>query len=382
MAAGLEMQGAEILKLNVGEPDFATPEHIAEAARRAIADGKTRYTAAAGTPALREAAAEKFRAENRIPCGPENVIAGTGAKQLIFNAILATVEPGDEVLIPTPSWVSYPEMVKIAGGTPIPVPCAADTGFKITAAMAEQRITRRTRWILLNSPCNPTGAVYSAREYAGLAEVLRRHPGISVMCDDIYEKIIFDGIRFSTFAEAAPGLASRTLTVNGVSKSHAMTGWRIGFAAGPADLISAMTKLQSQSTTNPSSVSQAAALAALTEKEESARFIEMCNAAYQRRRDRVTKMLSAVDGLSLSKPEGAFYSFVECRKLFGKTDADGQPIGSDADFCGYLLHSAGVSVVPGSEFGAPGYFRLSFAASDETLEAACARIRNAVENLR
>ena len=378
----LEAAGQQILKLNVGEPDFNTPEFIAEAARRAITAGKTRYTDVAGTLELREAVAQKFRSENAIDCRADNVIVGTGAKQLIFNALLSTVEPGDEVIIPTPSWVSYPDITVIAGGSPVMLPCPEATGFKLTANAAAAAITGRTRWIVLNSPCNPTGAVYSAEELCQLAELLRRHPRIAVLMDDIYEKITFGDVRFATMTEMAPDLAERVLTVNGVSKSHAMTGWRIGFAAGPAGLIAAMGKLQSQSTTNPSSIGQAAALAALTETRQSQNFITSCRASYRDRRDRLHAGLSAVAGLRPHLPDGAFYSFVGCDALFGRRMPNGKPLRDDAAFCEYLLRGHRVSVVPGTEFGAGGYFRMCFAVADAVLDEACVRLQAAVAALR
>ncbi len=378
----LEAAGQRILKLNVGEPDFNTPEFIAEAARRAIAAGKTRYTDVAGTRELREAVAQKFRSENAIHCSADSVIVGTGAKQLIFNALLSTVEPGDEVIIPTPSWVSYPDIVTIAGGSPVLLLCSEGTGFKLTAEAAAAAVTGRTRWIVLNSPCNPTGAVYTADELRQLAELVRRHPGIAVMADDIYEKITFGDVRFSTMAELAPDLSERILTVNGVSKSHAMTGWRIGFAAGPADLISAMAKLQSQSTTNPSSIGQAAALAALTDLQQSQNFIAACRAAYQTRRDRLHAALAAIPGLRPHLPDGAFYSFVGCDRLYGKQTPDGKTLRDDAALCEYLLREHRISVVPGAEFGASGFFRMSFAASGAVLAEACVRLQAAVAGLR
>ena len=368
-------------QLNVGEPDFDTPEFIAEAARRAIAAGKTRYTDVAGTRELRQAVAQKFRNENAIHCSADNVIVGTGAKQLIFNALLSTVEPGDEVIVPTPSWVSYPDITTIAGGRPVMLPCTEATGFKLTANAAAAAVTGRTRWIVLNSPCNPTGAVYSADELRQLAELVRHHPGIAVMTDDIYEKITFGDARFSTMAELAPDLAERILTVNGVSKSHAMTGWRIGFATGPASLIKAMGKLQSQSTTNPSSIGQAAALAALTDSEKSQKFIASCRGAYRARRDRLHAGLAAIPGLRPHLPDGAFYCFVGCDQLLGKRTPDGKHLRDDAAFCEYLLRAHRVAVVPGAEFGAGGYFRVSFAVADRVLDEACDRLQAAAAEL-
>ena len=378
IAAAREAAGERVLKLNVGEPDFGTPGFVKEAAHRAALEGETRYTDVAGTPALREAVAGRFRSANSIGCSAGDIIVGTGAKQLIFNALLASVDPGDEVIVPTPSWVSYPDMVLIAGGTPKTVPCGADTGYRITAAMLEAEIGPATRWLIINSPSNPTGAVHSAAELQELAEVLRRHPEVGVISDDIYERIVF-GVEFATIAGIAPDLGGRTLTVNGVSKSMAMTGWRIGFAAGPPELIAAMTKLQGQSTTNASSIGQAAALAALRNVEESERFIEGCCAAYRRRRNLVHEALGGTSGLETAQPDGAFYHFVDCRNLIGKYLPDGRAISDDRDVCEFLLQHAGVALVPGAEFGGPGHFRLSFAVSDDVLAEACGRIKAAVE---
>ena len=378
IARDLEANGRPVLKLNVGEPDFDTPDYIGEAARKAVLEGKTRYTDVAGTRELREAAAEKFRLENSIECSADNVIVGTGAKQLIFNALLATLDAGDEVIVATPCWVSYPDMVLIGDGTPKLVHCPPETGYKLTAELLAGAITPATRWLIINSPCNPTGAVYSATELGELAEVLRKNPRIAVASDDIYEKITFGGTRFATLAEVAPDLRDRILTVNGVSKSMAMTGWRIGFATGPLELIRAMTKLQSQSTTNASSVGQAAALEALTNTEASNSFVRMCLDAYGQRRDLVHSMLSAADRLDADLPDGAFYQFVDCRNLIGTRTPDGTGIADDYDVCEYFLHDAGVSVVPGSEFHGPGYFRLSFATSSRILAEACKKIQAAV----
>lgn len=377
----LEASGKRVLKLNVGEPDFDTPGFIVEAAHRAMVAGQTRYTEITGTVELRAAVAEKFRRENNIDCTGDSVIVGTGAKQLIFNALMASVEPGDEVLIPTPSWVSYPDMTMIAGGRPVLVACAEVDGFKVDVTQLEAKISDSTRWIILNSPCNPTGSVYSREELGEIAGLLRHHPRVAVMCDDIYEKITFDGLRFATMAEVAPDIAGRVLTVNGVSKSHAMTGWRIGYATGPRQLITAMARLQSQSTTNPSSIGQAAALAALTETEQSDRFIAACKAAYLRRRDRLLQRISAIPGLRPIKPEGAFYSFVECRHLFGRTTPAGIRLQDDTGLCEYFLHAAGVSLVPGLEFSGGGYFRLSFSVADEVLDEAVDRLEESVRAL-
>ena len=375
-----EMKGAgrEVYQLATGEPDFDTPEFVISAAYEAALSGQTRYTAVEGTLELREAIADKLRCENRIEYDKRQIIVGTGAKQLIFNALVASVDPGDEVVIPAPFWVSYPDMVIISDGVPVIVSCPAEAGFKLSADLLERSITENTRWVILNSPCNPSGAVYGKEDLLELAEVFRRHPQVAVMCDDIYEKIVFEGAKFATMAEVAPDLWGRTLTVNGLSKSHAMTGWRIGYAAGPDELISAMAKLQGQSTTNPSSVSQAAALAALRGPKE---FLEDWRLAYQSRRNLVFDRLSAIPGLTVFQPEGAFYHFVGCEGLYGKKTPAGLVLGSDSDVGEYLLQTAGAAVVPGIEFGYPGYFRLCFAQSDETLVAACERIGDAVASL-
>ena len=378
IAREMKEAGREVYQLATGEPDFDTPGFVISAAYEAALAGQTRYTAVEGTSALREAIADKLRIENSVEYDKRQIIVGTGAKQLIFNALIASLNPGDEVVIPAPYWVSYPEMVVISDGIPVIVACPADAGFKLCADALERSITENTRWVILNSPCNPSGAVYGKNDLLALAEVIRRHPRVAVICDDIYEKIVFDSAKFATMAEVAPDLWDRTLTVNGLSKSHAMTGWRIGYAAGPNKLISAMAKLQGQSTTNPSSVSQAAALAALLGPKE---FLEDWRLKYQSRRNQVFDRLSAVPGLNARQPEGAFYHFVECEGLYGRKTPSGIVLGSDCDVGEYLLQTAGAAVVPGTEFGYPGHFRLCFAQSDEILAAACERIADAVAAL-
>ena len=377
-ARALREAGREIIDLGEGEPDFDTPSHIIEAAFAAARNGETRYTNVAGTTQLRVVIASQFRRQNSLDYDPDAIIVGTGAKQLIFNALLATLNPGDEVIIPAPHWVSYPDMVAIADGMPVIAECGADSGFKLDAEKLSRLITPKTRWLILNSPSNPTGAVYSAEELSTLADVLRTHPHVAVMCDDIYQEIVFDGVTFATMAEVAPDLGERVLTVHGVSKSYAMTGWRIGYAAGPRDLIAAMTKLQGQSTTNASSVGQAAALAALEGPQE---FLTEWQTAYARRRDLVQARLVSIDGLAFTRPQGAFYHFVDCSGLLGKTGPDGGRIESDNDLSLYFLQDAGVSTVPGSEFGSPGHLRICFAKSDEELVNACARITEAIGRL-
>lgn len=381
IAAQREASGLPVLRLNVGEPQFNTPEFIVEAAHRAIQEGQTRYTDVAGTPELRQAVADKFSKDNHIFSIREQTIVGTGAKQLIFNALIVSVEAGDEVIIPTPSWVSYPDMTYIAGGKPILVECGQNSGYKLTPQALKSVLNEQSRWIILNSPSNPTGVVYSSEELIQLADVIRSFPKVFVMSDDIYEKIIFDGRRFSTMAEIAPDLAHRILTINGVSKSFAMTGWRIGFATGPKELIAEMIKLQSQSTTNPSSVSQAAALAALTDKKHATEFLAKSLNTYQKRRDFVLDWINQIPYLQCEIPEGAFYAFVNCEKLIGRRTPTGSLLENDADLCEYLLNQKGVSVVPGAEFNGFGFFRISFATSNTTLESALNQIQLALDEL-
>lgn len=377
-ARDLEEAGKNIIQLAEGEPEHDTPSYITEAAFEAARQGDTRYTAVAGTTGLRNAVSNKFQRDNNITYTPEQIIVGTGAKQLIFNALLATLNPEDEVIIPAPYWVSYPDMVKIADGIPVIVDCPAQHAFKINAGRLKKAITRKTRWLILNSPCNPSGAVYTADDLHTLANVLRDHPQVAVMCDDIYEKIIFGDDRFVTIAEVAPDLFDRTLTINGVSKSYAMTGWRIGYAGGPTGLINAMAKLQGQSTTNPSSVGQAAAQAALEGPQE---FLHEWLVQYRKHRDLVFDRMTHIPGLSLSQPAGAFYHFIDCSELLGKKTPDGSILRADTDISGYLLSAAGVGLVPGSEFGAPGYLRVCFAKSERELIAACDRIESALDKL-
>ena len=378
MARELKASGYDVIELGEGEPDFDTPDFVIKAAFEAAKAGATRYTAVAGTPELRLAVAEKFRADNRINYSLDELIVGTGAKQLIFNALIASLNPGDEVIIPAPYWVSYPDMVAIADGIPVIVDCGIENSFKLSSDALRSAINAKTRWVILNSPGNPSGAVYSADDLRAMAAVLREYPHVAVMCDDIYEAIVFEGAQFATMVEVAPDLKDRVLTVNGVSKSYAMTGWRIGYAGGPKDLIAAMTKLQGQSTTNPSSVGQAAALAALSGPQE---YLRDWNDAYARRRDLVYDALDAVRELTLTKPDGAFYHFVGCVELLGKTTPGGTILASDIDVSTYLLEEVGVALVPGSEFGSAGFLRLCFAKSDEELLQACERIKKAIAAL-
>jgi aspartate aminotransferase len=370
-AAELKAAGRDVIGLGAGEPDFDTPDNIKEAAIRAIREGRTKYTAVDGTPELKRAIVAKFARENGIDYAPDQISVGTGGKQVIFNALLATIDPGDEVVVPAPYWVSYPDIVLLCGGRPVAVPCAEARGFKLDPADLEHAIGPRTKWVILNSPNNPTGAAYSADELRALTAVLLRHPHVHVLTDDMYEHLVYDGFTFATVVEVEPGLYERTLTVNGVSKAYAMTGWRIGYGAGPRPLIRAMAKVQSQSTTNPSSISQAAAVEALTGVQG---FIAERNAVFKARRDLVADRLNNTKGLSCHKPEGAFYVYPSCAGCIGRRRPDGREIASDDDMADYLLEAAGVAVVQGSAFGMSPYFRISYATSTEALEEACRRI--------
>lgn len=369
-ARDLKAQGRDIISLSTGEPDFATPEHIQEAARRAAADGKTKYPPVNGVPELREAAARKFKVENGLEYDPAQIIVCNGAKQAISNALIATVDPGDEVIIPVPYWVSYPELVALLGGVPVYAQTAAPS-FKLDAAELEARITPRTKWLVLNSPCNPTGAAYSAAELRALADVLLRHPQVHVMTDDIYEHLVYDGVKFATMAQVEPALKDRTLVINGVSKAYAMTGWRIGYAAGNAALVKAMVKIQSQLTSGACAVAQWAAVAALNGPLGQ---VHQFRDIYAQRRTMAAGILNAAQGLDCALPEGAFYLFSSCEALLGHHTQQGVHMESDVDFCTALLDAGGVAAVPGASFGRPGYFRISYATSTEALKAACERI--------
>ena len=377
-AAELKAAGHDVIGLGAGEPDFDTPEPVKDAAIAAIRAGYTKYTKVDGAPELKQAVRDKFRRDNGLDYGHDQIIVGVGGKQVLFNAMLATVNHGDEVVIPRPYWVSYPDMVQIAGGTPVFVDSSAEQGFKITPEALDAAIGPRTKWLILNSPSNPSGAAYSTDELRALTQVLLRHPHVWTMADDIYEKIVYDGFAFSTVAEVEPALYERTLTVNGVSKAYAMTGWRIGFAGGPEPLIRGMAKIQSQSTTNATSIAQAAAVEALNGDHG---FLEPRNAAFKARRDRVAAALDAVPGLSCRVPEGAFYVYPSCAGTIGRRTPDGAAIASSEDYARYLLDSAGVAVVHGAAFGLDPFFRVSYATSDAVLEDACARIRRATEAL-
>lgn len=379
LANQLKREGRDVIALSQGEPDFPTPDHIREAAKRAIDRNESRYTDVAGTLALREAVVRKFQRDNGLSYDPEQIQVGCGAKQLLYNALQATINAGDEVVIPTPAWVSYPEMVLLAGGRPVIVRCGAATGFKITPEQLDQAITPRTKWLMLNSPSNPSGAVYSHDELVALGKVMLRHPHVWVMADDIYEKIRYDSTPFSTPAAVAPELSSRTLTINGVSKAFAMTGWRVGYCAGPIALIKAMNLVQSQSTSHTSSISQAASIAALDGPVDFLRdFVEN----FRHRRDMVVDALRTVEGLTCDLPAGAFYAFPGCHGLLGRLTPSGTPIESDADLAMHILRHSGVAVVPGTAFGLSGHFRISYAASNSELVEAMSRISNACAALR
>jgi aspartate aminotransferase len=377
-ARQLKAAGRDVISLSAGEPDFDTPRFIKDAAIRAIEAGETKYTDVAGTPALRRAVAEKFRRDSGIDYRPEEIIVSTGGKQVIFNAMLATMNAGDEAIIPTPCWVSYPDIVTLADGKPVFVPCGQNNGFKLRAEDLEAAITRRTRWFILNSPCNPTGAAYSAEELRPICDVLLRHPDVWVFTDDIYEKLAYDGFKPATIVEVEPRLRERTVTMNGCSKAYAMTGWRIGFAGAPVAMIKAMDKLQSQSTSNTSSISQAAALAALTGPQD---FIGEMVAVYRERRDLVVEMLNRAPGLTCHKPEGAFYVFPSMHGCIGKTSAGGARITDDESFVIALLEEQGVAAVHGAAFMYPGHFRISYATDTASLREACGRIQRFCEGL-
>ncbi|MBV0891024.1 pyridoxal phosphate-dependent aminotransferase [Paracoccus sp. Z118] len=377
-ARALRAQGVDVIDLGLGEPDFPTPAHITEAAFAAARAGGTLYTAAAGTPELRAAIAEKFRRENGLDYSADDVTVANGAKQIIFNALLATLEPGDEVILPAPYFVSYPEMTKLLGGVPVVVECPGETGFRLTPDLLEGAITPRTKWLFLNMPGNPSGAAYSEAELKALGEVLARHPQVQVLSDEIYEHILFDGRSFVSFGQACPDLRERSLIVNGVSKSYAMTGWRVGYAAGPAPLIKAMNVVQGQSVTSVSSISQAAALAALTGPQD---HIGRFRDAFQRRRDLVVDGIGKVEGLTLLPPEGAFYAYIGCAGLIGRRTPDGTVLADDTAVATYMLHRGHVSSVAGSAYGLSPYFRITTATGDEILTEAVARIARAVAEL-
>jgi aspartate aminotransferase len=378
-AQELKAQGRDVIALSAGEPDFDTPKNIKEAAVAAILRGETKYTAVDGIIELKKAVAAKFKRENGLDYSPSQVTVGSGGKQVLFNALVATVNPGDEVIIPAPYWVSYPDIVLLAGGTPVIAPTSLESKFKLQADELEGAITPQTKWLIFNSPSNPSGAAYSRAELKALTDVLVRYPHVWVLTDDMYEHLVYDEFSFVTPAQVEPKLYDRTLTMNGVSKAYCMTGWRIGYGAGPEPLIKAMQKLQSQSTSNPSSISQWAAVEALNGPQD---FIAENNKVFKERRDLVVAMLNQANGLSCPTPEGAFYVYPSCRAAIGKTAPSGRRIASDEDFVGELLEAEGVAVVHGAAFGLEPHFRISYATSTTALEAACQRIQRFCANLR
>ena len=375
----LKAAGKDVIGLGAGEPDFDTPQHIKDAAIAAMDAGKTKYTAVDGIPELKKAIADKFKRENGLDYAPNQISVSNGGKQVLYNALVATLNPGDEVIIPAPYWVSYPDMVLLAGGEPVTVEAGIETGFKITAEQLESVITPKTKWLIFNSPSNPSGAGYSAEELKPLTDVLMKHPHVWVMTDDMYAHIAYPPFEFATVAQVEPGLMDRTLTVNGLSKAYAMTGWRMGYAGGPLHLIKAMAKVQSQSTSNPSSISQWAAVAALEGPQD---YIGESREAFQRRRDLVCSMLNQAAGIECPVPEGAFYVYPSVAGCIGKTAPSGKVIENDEDFVTELLEAEGVAVVHGAAFGVSPNFRASYATSDEALEEACTRIQRFCGNLK
>lgn len=371
LARQMAQAGRDVIALSAGEPDFDTPAHVRAAAIAAIEAGKTRYTNVDGIAELKQAVAEKFSRDNGLAVTAEDCFVSAGGKQIIFNALIATLNPGDEVVVPVPYWVSYPEIVRLAGAEPVFAQASQETGFKLTPDALEAAISEKTKWLILNTPSNPSGAAYTGAELRGLADVLLRHPHVHILTDDIYEVLVYDGREFATIAQVEPRLQPRTLTMNGVSKSHAMTGWRIGYCTGPSEILKAMLKLQGQSTTNPPSISQWAAVEALNGPQE---FLADWRSTFQKRRDYVVARLNACTGLESLVPEGAFYAFPSCKALLGKTSAGGRILATDADVVMALLEENGVALVHGTAFGLPGHFRISYAASDEDLAKALDRI--------
>ena len=378
-ANALRAEGKDVLVLAAGEPDFDTPLNIRKAAVTAMEEGQTRYVPGKGTPALQKAIQSKFLKDNNLNYDLDEIIVGVGGKHIIYNAMMATINPEDEVIIPAPFWVSYPDIVLLAEGKPIIVPCPEDQNFKLTADQLEKSITDKTKWLMLNSPSNPTGSLYSKQELQKLADVLLKYPQVLIMSDDIYEKVIYDDLEFSTIASVEPKLKDRCLTLNGVSKSYCMTGWRLGYCGAPKEIIAAMNKIQSQSTTSTSSISMAASVEALNGSQD---FIDKHNQAFVRRRDLVVNLLNQIDGLSCLTPQGAFYVYPSCAGVIGKQTPEGKKISNDEDFMSYLLESEGIAGVHGAAFGLSPYFRLSYATSDEILKDACARIKRACEQLK
>ena len=376
-ARELRAAGKDVIGLGAGEPDFDTPDNIKEAAIKAIKNGDTKYTAVDGTSELKKAIVDKFKRENNLNYTTDQITVGAGGKHVIYNLMMATLNKGDEVIIPAPYWVSYPDIVLLAGANPIVIECSEEQGFKLTAKDLESSITNNTKWVILNSPSNPTGACYTEQEIKNLAQVLRRKPHVNVLSDDIYEHVTYEGFKFFTIAQI-PELKNKVVTMNGVSKSYAMTGWRIGYAAGDKEVIKAIAKIQSQSTTNPSSISQAAAVEALNGTQD---FIPIRSLAFQERRDFVVNSLNAIDGISCLKPDGAFYVFPSCKDLIGKKDKNGKKLENDTDFVQSLLENNNVAVVQGSAFGLEGFFRISYATSMKNLEKAMERIKSFCESL-
>ncbi|MCR9071648.1 MAG: pyridoxal phosphate-dependent aminotransferase [Alphaproteobacteria bacterium] len=371
-AMELKAAGHDVIGLGAGEPDFDTPQHIKDAAKAAIDGGQTKYTAVGGTPELKDAIALKFKRDNGLEYARNQIVVGTGGKQVLYNAFMATLDPGDEVIIPAPYWVSYPDMAILAEGTPVFIDCPQEQGFKLQPEDLEKAITPKTKWVILNSPSNPTGAGYTRADMKKITDVLMKHPHVWVMTDDMYEHLVYDDFEFCTPAQVEPGLYDRTLTVNGVSKAYCMTGWRIGFAGGPANLIKAMTDIQSQSTSNPCSISQAASAAALTGDHG---FIAENNKVFKERRDLVVSMLNQANGIDCPTPEGAFYVYPSIKGCIGKKTPDGKVIETDSDFVTALLESEGVAAVQGEAFGLSPHFRISYATSTKVLEEACERIQ-------
>ena len=376
-ARELKASGKDIIGLGAGEPDFDTPENIKQAAIKAIKDGDTKYTAVDGTPALKNAIINKFKRENNLEYQINQITVGAGGKHVIYNAMVATLNEGDEVIVPAPYWVSYPDIVLLAGGTPIILECTEKQGFKINPLELEKMITKKTKWIILNSPSNPTGACYSENDIREIAKVLEKHPQINILSDDIYEHVTYENFKFFTIAQIE-SLKDRVLTMNGVSKAYSMTGWRIGYAAGPKEIIKAIAKIQSQSTTNPSSISQAAAVEALNGTQD---FIKERANSFQERRNFVVKALNEIDGIECLNPDGAFYVFPSCKGLIGKKDTNGNELKMDTDFVQSLLENSGVAVVQGSAFGLEGFFRISYATSMENLKKALEKISSFCKSL-
>ena len=377
-ARELKASGEDIIGLGAGEPDFDTPDNIKQAAIKAIKEGDTKYTAVDGTPALKEAIVKKFKRENNLEYQVDQITVGAGGKHVIYNAMMATLNEGDEVVVPAPYWVSYPDIVLLAGGEPVILECNEKQGFKINPLELEKTITKKTKWIILNSPSNPTGACYSEKDIREIAKVLEKHPHVYILSDDIYEHVTYESFKFFTIAQIK-SLKDRVLTMNGVSKAYSMTGWRIGYAAGPKEIIKAIAKIQSQSTTNPSSISQAAAVEALNGTQD---FIKERATSFQERRDFVVKALNEIDGIECLNPDGAFYVFPSCKDLIGKKDINGNDIKKDTDFVQSLLENNGVAVVQGSAFGLEGFFRISYATSMENLKKAMEKISSFCKNLR